>query len=149
MAHQPAIDETFKQLRLNTAYVLSINGFLNILEVTAGFGNFMTYMIFGVTSKSQHFLYACSFGYSLNGTYMLISGLFSLYFAELLPVTTLYKLFQVSAMSMYLLGSLAVLTYDLPSMPDVFCGMAAGLFIGLMHMVHLIYLITTAPSTTF
>ncbi|XP_077564466.1 uncharacterized protein LOC144179920 [Haemaphysalis longicornis] len=141
-----AVEETFGQLHLNTHYVLSVNGFLNALQVLAGMGNFFTYMIFGVGSKSQHFLYACCFGYSLNGIHFLVTGLASQHVAEVLPITIYYKVFQASGMSMYFLGSVAVLTYDLPTMPDCFCGMATGMFTGLLHLVHLVYILLYVPS---
>ncbi|XP_065297921.1 uncharacterized protein [Dermacentor albipictus] len=146
VGRQSAVDETFSQLHLNTHYVLSVNGFLNALQVLAGLGNFFTYMIFGVGSKSQHFLYACCFGYSVNGLHFLVTGLSSQHVAEVLPITIYYKVFQASAMSMYFLGSVAVMTYDLPNMPDSFCGMATGMFTGLLHLVHLVYVLIYVPS---
>ncbi|KAL1485632.1 hypothetical protein MTO96_047276 [Rhipicephalus appendiculatus] len=78
----------------------------------AGLGNFFTYMIFGVGSKSQHFLYACCYGYSVNGLHFLITGLASQHVAEVLPIT-IY---------------------------------ATGMFTGLLHLVHLIYVLIYIPS---
>ncbi|XP_040355100.2 uncharacterized protein LOC121045832 [Ixodes scapularis] len=143
---QPAIDDAYHQLGLTTVYILSINGFLNILEVATGLGNFMTYMILGVASMSQHFLYACCFGYSVNGGHFLLSGLLSQAVAEVLPLTIYYRLYQVSAMCLYFMGSVAIMTYDLPTNPDAFCGMAAGMFVGLVHLVHLVYILLFTTS---
>ncbi|XP_077494283.1 uncharacterized protein LOC144104928 [Amblyomma americanum] len=143
-------DKKLSQVNVNSDYVITWNGFFNVIEVSLAASLFLVLQIMSASDSSLRCLATVAFAMAMQGVHFLLCGLFSPIVSTAIATSVYYVSFHFMAFFFFFGPGFCTVIGLRLSILECAAGVIGGVtavILGGVHFVHAIYCLSGTVNT--